>query len=57
MTVALRELEWPDLPEVTALDRRIYGRDAWSPQSWWAELAGRPRRSYTVATADGVIVG
>jgi ribosomal-protein-alanine N-acetyltransferase len=57
MTVELRELEWPDLPEVVALDQRIYGRDAWSPQSWWAELAGRPRRSYTVATDDGAIVG
>lgn len=57
MTVELRELEWPDLPEVGALDRRIFGRDAWSPQSWWAELAGRPRRAYLVATHAEAIVG
>lgn len=57
MSAALRELEWPDLPEVGALDERIFGRDAWSAQSWWAELAGRPRRRYIVATDGDRVVG
>jgi len=56
-TVQLRELEWTDLPEVGELDQRIFGRDAWTRQSWWAELAGRPRRRYTVATSGERIVG
>lgn len=56
-TVELRELQWPDLPAVGALDEQIFGRDAWSAQSWWSELAGRPRRRYTVATAGDRIVG
>lgn len=55
--VELRELEWPDLPEVGALDEQIFGRDAWSAASWWSELAGRPRRRYTVATTGERIVG
>ena len=56
-TVEFRDLEWPDLPEVGALDEQIFGRDAWSAQSWWSELAGRPRRRYTVVTAGDRIVG
>lgn len=57
MTVELREMQWPDLDAVVALDVQIFGRDCWSAPSWWAELAGRPRRSYTVATEREVIVG
>ena len=35
----------------------LFADDAWSEQTWWAELAGRPRRDYVVAVADGAILG
>ncbi|RNI22243.1 ribosomal protein S18-alanine N-acetyltransferase [Flexivirga caeni] len=57
MTTPLRELEWPDLADIGALDEQLFGQDAWSARSWWAELAGRPRRRYTVATQGERIVG
>lgn len=55
--VEMRELEWPDLEAAATLDEELFGRDAWSRQSWWAELAGRPRRQYSVAVAGDRVVG
>ena len=55
--VTLRELEWTDLTTLAALEQEAFADDAWSEQTWWAELAGRPRRDYVVAEADGAIVG
>ena len=49
----LRPLQWQDIPELVALERQLFADDAWSEQAWWSELAGRPRRSYVVATDDG----
>lgn len=57
MTVALREMEWPDIEQLTMLDEQLFAHDAWSARSWWSELAGRPRRQYTVATGADRIVG
>lgn len=57
MSVELREMEWPDLEAAAALDERLFGGDAWSVQSWWSELAGRPRRRYSVAIAEDRLVG
>lgn len=57
MTVALRDMEWPDIEQLTALDEQLFEHDAWSARSWWSELAGRPRRQYTVATDADRIVG
>lgn len=42
----LREMAWTDIPALAALEREAFADDAWSEQSWWAELAGRPRREY-----------
>ena len=51
----LRELHWSDLPALAALERDLFAQDAWAEPTWWAELAGRPRREYVVLTdADGV---
>ena len=50
---ALRELEWSDLETLAALEVTLFADDAWSAQTWWAELAGRPRRDYVVAVDDG----
>ncbi|HWC24768.1 MAG TPA: ribosomal protein S18-alanine N-acetyltransferase [Flexivirga sp.] len=57
MTVELRELQWPDIEVLTALEEQLFEHDAWSAPSWWSELAARPRRRYTVATEADTIVG
>jgi len=53
----LREMTWRDIPALTALESELFADDAWSEQTWWAELAGRPRRSYVVGERGGVVVG
>lgn len=56
--VSLRELEWTDLETLAALEHSLFADDAWSVETWWAELAGRPRRDYVVAVGpDGSIAG
>jgi [ribosomal protein S18]-alanine N-acetyltransferase len=54
--MTLREMTWRDIPALTALEAELFA-DPWSEQTWWAELAGRPRRSYVVADQDGTVVG
>ena len=52
----LREVRWTDLPSLAALEIDLFEHDAWSEPTWWAELAGRPRRDYVVLTdPDGVL--
>ena len=56
--VTLRDLHWTDIEAVVALESELFPDDAWTPASLWAELAGRPRRSYVVAyDADGDSLG
>lgn len=56
--VTLRELEWTDLAGLAGLEQVLFADDAWSEATWWAELAGRPRRDYVVAQGpDGTIAG
>ncbi|MEO3936206.1 ribosomal protein S18-alanine N-acetyltransferase [Dermatophilaceae bacterium Soc4.6] len=51
-------MSWTDIPVLTVLDAELFAADAWPPATWWAELAGRPRRVYVVATAaEGAVVG
>ncbi len=47
-TVRLRELRWQDLDVLDPIERALFGRDAWSPASWWSELAARPHTAYRV---------
>jgi [ribosomal protein S18]-alanine N-acetyltransferase len=54
---ALREMTWRDIPALTALEPELFADDAWSEHTWWAELAGRPRRSYVVGEQAGAVVG
>lgn len=42
-------MRWQDIPDLAALEGQLFGSDAWSEQTWWQELAGRPRRDYVVA--------
>lgn len=54
--IVLRELGWPDLEQVAALEQELFPQDAWDLASWWHELAGRPHRDYLVLTdPDGVL--
>jgi [ribosomal protein S18]-alanine N-acetyltransferase len=53
----LREMTWRDIPSLAALEPELFADDAWSEQTWWAELAGRPRRAYVVAERVGGVVG
>lgn len=53
----LRDLEWTDLETLAALEVALFPDDAWSEPTWWAELAGRPRRDYVVAIDDGQVLG
>lgn len=55
--ITLREMTWRDIPVLAALELELFAHDAWSEQTWWAELAGRPRRSYVVGEQNGVLVG
>jgi ribosomal-protein-alanine N-acetyltransferase len=52
----LRDAHWTDVPALAALEVDLFAHDAWSQQTWWAELAGRPRRDYVVLTdTEGVL--
>ena len=52
----LREVHWTDVRALAALERDLFAHDAWPEPTWWAELAGRPRRDYVVLTdADGIL--
>ena len=55
-TPTLREAHWADIPALAALEHDLFSHDAWPEATWWAELAGRPRRDYVVLVdADGVL--
>ena len=55
--ITLREMTWRDIPALSALEPVLFADDPWSPQTWWAELAGRPRRSYIVGEQGETVVG
>jgi ribosomal-protein-alanine N-acetyltransferase len=55
--MALREMTWRDIPALAVLEPDLFADAAWSEQTWWAELAGRPRRSYVVGERGGAVVG
>lgn len=57
MSVVLRPVEWPDLAQLARLDAIAFADDAWPETTWWAELAGRPRRRYCVAVEADSILG
>jgi len=56
-TLQLRAMEWTDLERLAELERSLFPDDAWSEQSWWSELAHRPRRRYAVVEADEDLAG
>ncbi len=54
--VVVRDARWTDVPALVALESEVFPDDAWSERSWWAELAGRPRREYVVAVTPDAAV-
>ena len=50
-------MTWRDIPALAELEPALFADDAWTEQAWWAELAGRPGRSYVVGEQCGVVVG
>ncbi len=55
--VVIRPTMWPDLAELARLEVELFGAEAWSHASWWAELAARPRRAYVTALLGGRVAG
>lgn len=53
----VRAMTWTDIPTLERLDAELFAQDAWAAPTWWAELAGRPRRDYVVAVdpTDAVV--
>lgn len=54
---ALREVRWQDLAVLAEHEQELFASEAWSLESWWGELAGRPRREYLLAEDDDGIAG
>ncbi len=50
-------MAWQDIPVLASLDAELFADDAWDEPTWWAELAGRPRRDYVVAVEGERLVG
>lgn len=53
MSIPVRPMRWWDLEQVIAIEIQVFGPTAWSPESFWGELA-RADRYYVVAD-DGVV--
>ena len=53
--VELRPMRWWDLDEVLVIERASVGTEAWSPETYWAELAERHTRRYLVAHEVGSV--
>jgi ribosomal-protein-alanine N-acetyltransferase len=56
--VALRSMRWWDIDAVHSVEESAFAATAWSPETFWSELAGVPdTRHYVVATSGQRIVG
>ncbi len=54
----LRPMRWWDIDAVHALEEQAFTETAWSPETFWSELAGVPEsRLYVVAASGERIVG
>ena len=53
----LRPMRWWDIDAAIVIERALFP-DAWSVETFWAELAGVPEtRHYLVADDDGAVLG
>ena len=52
MTTTVRPMRWWDVEAAADLERRLFP-DAWSVETFWAELAGVPETRHYVVAQDG----
>jgi len=52
-SIRLRPMRWWDVDAVQALDAELFGATAWTPATFWSELAAGPTRWYVVAETVG----
>src|SRR5690242_15103110 len=45
-------MRWWDVETVVPLERELFGREAWSAETFWAELAQAEQRAYVVLPGD-----
>ncbi len=55
--MTLRPVTFRDVGALTALEREVFGAEAWDEPSWWGELARRPRREYVLDADDDDLRG
>ncbi len=57
--IELRPMRWWDLDLVLAIEQASFPFDAWTPETFWSELAERESRRYLVAhaPASGGVLG
>jgi [ribosomal protein S18]-alanine N-acetyltransferase len=51
----MRSMRWWDIEPVMAIERELFGDEAWSDAMFWSELAQRDTRLYLVEEAEGAI--
>ena len=56
MTTTLEPMRWWHVESVAAIERAVFGDEAWSAEQFWGELA-QPTRRYLVACDGGAVVG
>jgi [ribosomal protein S18]-alanine N-acetyltransferase len=57
-SATLRPLRWWDIADVVPLELQLFPDNAWTAETFWAELAAEPARAYLVAEDDdGSVVG
>jgi ribosomal-protein-alanine N-acetyltransferase len=48
-------MRWWDIEPIMAIERELFGDEAWSDTMFWSELAQRDTRMYLVEESDGVV--
>jgi ribosomal-protein-alanine N-acetyltransferase len=48
-------MRWWDIEPIMAIERELFGDEAWSDTMFWSELAQRETRMYLVDETDGVV--
>ncbi len=53
----LRPMRWWDVEALMPLERELFGATAWTPETFWSELAHPETRWYVVAEEDEQVLG
>lgn len=55
--VTFAPMRWWHIPDALAIDRQLFGAEAWSARLLWSELAQALSRHYLVVLRSGEIIG